>query len=180
MSFFSKKKKSAEKENPAATMVQATIQDVQDTASTNVALTNARISQDEINAAFSRMCNDDTLYVKMKEVAVKNDKIVSEINDAAEGENDNIEHQEDIQKFLKIEEGLYITSEEIDKYAIGLRNLSRQFAEKSSVDAVKTGADRINVHTMRFINSLDDALRSGKKLKAQCCFDVLLYILNVP
>ena len=175
MGLFKKKKRS-ESNNPAATIVKANIQDVQETAATNVALTNARISQDEVNTALSRLCNDESLYVDMKKAAVKNDRTIA---DAKAEKKAGGENEEKIKDLLEIEEGLYITSDELDEYTIGFRNISKEFDKKSSVDAVKTGADRINVHTMRYINSLEDALRFGKKLKAKCCFDMLRYILKV-
>lgn len=95
------------------------------------------------------------------------------------------EGQEQSEKYSY--DSIYILPDDCDKYIRALSYFSNKFEKKSSAEAVGSGADEFflkrntdgDLLMPLYIAMLQDAMKTGKKLKANTCFDVFNYILEV-
>lgn len=175
MELFSKKKKQAvevsapESDKPAVTVEEEQKVKANVTRSTNNTLSDTRNILEGIIARLEHMENDTELQDKFKEVT---DTISRGIK---QRENDN---EAFLVQLLGIQKGLFLTSSDRQKYWGYITYYKKEFLAKNSAGTISTGAYRLNKYALDYIESYEDALRSGRKLKANMCNKMLMYMLK--
>lgn len=180
--FSSIKKKTAKVEEPVVTEEMKKAEETQKAVED---LDAARPTIEQINDAFDDvmrgldMKTGGELAVAMRKSLAANDQKLQKLADAkAQDEADGAATVDEMHSLYKLEDGLYISSADLNTYVSAVITLRNVFQEKTAVQAVITGADQINVYVVEYIKKLSEALRSGKMLKANACIDMLRFVLE--
>ncbi len=201
MGLFGRKKAKTET-NPAATAVQNSMQQVQETTQTQSALSQARDTKEALDVLLDQLKNDDEMFRLMKKSAQINqqklDDALARFDAALQDTETNpdtdfvkaeIDRRRELYGGLQVEESetdfhyqyssIFLLPEEMDTYINALTALSRAFKTRSTAEAVDTGADQLLDLTKVYVNKFREALANGQKLKANACIDMLRYVLEI-
>ena len=174
MGFMSKKKKEPVVVVPEPVKPPVAVEEQKVTAnvtkSTNNVLSDTRVTLDAIVAKLEHMKNDTELQDKFRAVTDKYSKAMKQ-------------REEDVETFLQellgIQKKLFLTADDRDNYWNNtIDYYIKLFKEKNSAVTVKIGAYRLNRYALNYINSYEDALIEGRRLKANMCNKMLMYILK--
>lgn len=176
MAWFNKKKEqvvavpapSPEPAKPAVAVEETKVK-ANVTRSTNNTLSDTRCTLDGIIAKLDHMKGDTELQDKFKEITDKHSRAVKQ----REEDNEAL-----LVELLGIQKRLFMTTDDKDKYWNTIDYYIRMFKAKNSAGTVSTGAYRLNKYALDYIESYEDALRSGRKLKANMCNKMLMYMLK--
>ena len=117
-------------------------------------------------------------------VAESNDSLAElntrKLEDAKREAEENSRLSNKIEDRAKLEEGLYITIKDATGY-IGRIDILREYFKRfvSVSQAHYDGVDEIDPFLAFYIEKLKEALIDGQKLKADVCFDVLIYAVEI-
>ena len=174
MGFINKKKKESVVAVPESVKPEVTVEEPKVTAnvtrSTNNVLSDTRVTLDAIVAKLEQMKNDTELQDKFRAVTDRNSKAMKQ------RENDT---ETFLQELLGIQQKLFLTADDRENYWNNSINYYiKLFKEKNSAVTIDTGAYRLNKYALDYIISYKDALCEGRKLKANMCNKMLIYILE--
>ena len=188
MALFGKRKKA----EVLGSAVKESINEAEQTQKTQQQLMQNRSVRNRIEEGFFDLLTNPEIAAKSRKAAeaneVKLDKMKASV-DALEATG-----EEKISKLWEMEKDLYIVpggyaqlpSEDndvpktnLDVYNRAVEGLARSFKQKTTADAVASGADRLENFVVQFIGNLRNALETGRAMKANACVDMIKYVLVV-
>ena len=206
MAFWNKKKNPTSTqttEQAASAIVNTTMENAENQAQAQRALSEACNTIDAFNSKYElHLLSNPDLDDEFRKVALKNEAAKESIEAALTAAKDNsslnpnqkqtvkeMEQRASLYNSFGVSKGesedyiydsIYFLPEDKDPYINAIRKIGRAFSEKKSSHAVNSGADYFFRNGLDiYIDHLEDAMRSGRKLKANTCLDVFRYILEV-
>lgn len=153
-----------------------------------VGMEQARVTLDNLVEQLKEM-QMYSFQTEMQEAAVKNESMADEnqriLDEARQEEKANMDENshsvrlEKLERRAKIEEGLYILPEDLEKYQEKINVVTSIFESYTAADTRSTGADEIDKLLSYYIKKFQDSLRDGQKLKADACWELLKYAVFV-
>lgn len=177
MALFKKKKQQEAAPAPGVVEVPSVVHQEEDP------LGKARLDLEEICERLDSLCHPDSEFrTKAMQSAAANTEKIRQLNErkeavkAMEASGEAKVRPLDI---FKLEDDLYLTTDELNSYIPWMSKYYNDFHEKWASQTVMTGADAINKHLIYYIENLKEAFMNGKKKKIATCFDTLSYALDV-
>ena len=183
---FGRKKKNETAVSTAAPIVQeaeSKAQQIQETKETNVQLSQARVTKDEVDSILRYLRNDPEFQHKILKAAQKKEEKVEKLQQAKEAEEAlaKKEGREPVEnKLYKLEEGMYILpGEQLDEFLLAIDAIELMFQSKSAAESVEKGVDILNALLKEYLLQLQEALEDARAKTADACLTVLKYVIEV-
>ena len=164
----------------------------QQTMETQKKLDEDRAIHMRIDDGFFQLMTDPEIAQKSRAAAAANeaklDKMKASVDAMNEAGGEKVSKLWEMEKDLYIVPGGYsempsetndIPKTNLDVYNRAVEALARGFKQKTSADAVESGADRLEGFVVDFIGNLRNALETGRAMKANACIDMIKYVLVV-
>lgn len=140
------------------------------------------MSQETFNERFSRLINNPDVFTEMARQARKNEQHFRELEEKWQTEPEKMKVRQDLYKsFSSKDKGnIYILPQDVDMYIRYLTKTAYLFREKSPFEAIDSGADIIFEYGFEvYIDRLEEALKQGRRITVNVCFDIFRYVLQV-
>lgn len=187
----------------AGAVVDATISSVDNNAQAQRQLSSTReLMLKFIKYYEANLMNNTVLDEKFRKIAEEDEKAMDQLNEMMDNAkndrtlNPNYEKTfEEIKERARLYNGfqrlkkknddciydnIYFLPEDKDRYVRAIHTIYSQFGGKSSSDAVLAGVDYFFRNGLeKYVDQLADAMKTGRKLKANMCIDVFKYVIEV-
>ena len=185
---FGKRKK----ENVVGSAVKEAINEAEQTQKTHEHLMKNRTVRNKIDdGLFDLMTNPEIAHKSRKAAEaneIKLDKMKESVAAMEAAGGEKISKLWEMEKELYIVPGGYaelpndnndVPKTNLDVYNRAVEGLARSFKQKTTADAVASGANRLEDFVVQFISNLRNALETGRAMKANACIDMIKYVLVV-